>query len=188
MSEPKTPEQVVRLLGRRELEVLELLALGLENSDIGERLSIGEATVKTYVSRLREKTQIADRISLALFYVQHVLPHQQPRGYKPGQKLAEWRERAVAVRASLRAAGALSWRNIDAAMLLANPEHAGKSNVQLGALLSDAGSGRPLSAEAFKSRLKKITRWLSGGHNARVEMAVIAYLAPLDQTDEQPRG
>ena len=39
----------------RELEILEAIALGLSNREIGERLHVSENTVKTHAARLFEK-------------------------------------------------------------------------------------------------------------------------------------
>ena len=39
----------------RELEILELIAQGLSNREIGERLFVSENTVKTHASRLFDK-------------------------------------------------------------------------------------------------------------------------------------
>ena len=39
----------------RELEILELIAAGLSNREIAERISVSENTVKTHSSRLFEK-------------------------------------------------------------------------------------------------------------------------------------
>lgn len=57
----------------RELEVLQLIGKGLSNKEIGERLFIGERTVKTHVSHLLEKTQLQDRTQLAIYAVQNKL-------------------------------------------------------------------------------------------------------------------
>ena len=40
---------------RRELEILELIAAGLSNKEIAERIFVSENTVKTHASRLLEK-------------------------------------------------------------------------------------------------------------------------------------
>jgi DNA-binding CsgD family transcriptional regulator len=50
-------EQRVRELGitRRELEILELIAGGLSNREIAEKLFVSENTVKTHSSRLFDK-------------------------------------------------------------------------------------------------------------------------------------
>jgi NarL family two-component system response regulator LiaR len=49
----------------RELEVLRLIADGLSNSIIVERLFIGEGTVKTHVSSILGKLQVTDRTKAA---------------------------------------------------------------------------------------------------------------------------
>jgi NarL family two-component system response regulator LiaR len=55
----------------RELEVLQLIAKGMSNKEIGEKLFIGERTVKTHVSHLLEKLQMQDRTQLAIYAVQN---------------------------------------------------------------------------------------------------------------------
>ena len=49
------------LLSGRETEVLALVAQGLTNAEIGQRLSIAEATVKTHLIRLFGKLGVNDR-------------------------------------------------------------------------------------------------------------------------------
>jgi DNA-binding NarL/FixJ family response regulator len=46
----------------RELDVLREMAAGLSNAEIGERLFIGEATVKTHVTHILTKLDVRDRI------------------------------------------------------------------------------------------------------------------------------
>ena len=55
-SEPSGPQ-----LTARELEVLRLVAEGLTNRQIGVRLHLGEATVKTHLLRAFAKLQVRDR-------------------------------------------------------------------------------------------------------------------------------
>ena len=48
-------------LTRREVEVLRYVAEGLSNPDIGRQLFISEATVKSHLTRIFEKLEVADR-------------------------------------------------------------------------------------------------------------------------------
>jgi DNA-binding NarL/FixJ family response regulator len=50
----------------REREVLALLAAGLTNREIGERLHVGITTVKSHVASMMTKTGCQNRIELAL--------------------------------------------------------------------------------------------------------------------------
>ena len=56
-------EQRITELGisQRELEVLQLIATGLSNQEIGERLFVSESTIKTHVSNLFVKLDVKRR-------------------------------------------------------------------------------------------------------------------------------
>jgi len=54
-------------LTEREQEVLDLIADGLNNREIGERLFISEKTVKTHVSNILGKLGLADRTQAAVY-------------------------------------------------------------------------------------------------------------------------
>lgn len=54
-------------LSDRELEVLRLIADGLNNADIAEVLVISEKTVKSHVSNILGKLHLADRTQAAVF-------------------------------------------------------------------------------------------------------------------------
>lgn len=55
--------QAAPALSAQEVNVLRLAADGLTNAAIGSQLFIGEATVKTYLSRAYEKLGVSDRTS-----------------------------------------------------------------------------------------------------------------------------
>ncbi len=54
-------------LSDRELEVLRLIADGLNNADIAETLVISEKTVKSHVSNILNKLHLADRTQAAVY-------------------------------------------------------------------------------------------------------------------------
>ena len=62
-------------LTQRELEVLREIGRGLTNAEIGGRLYIGEATVKTHVAHILTKLHLRDRNqAVVLAYESGLLP------------------------------------------------------------------------------------------------------------------
>lgn len=57
-------------LTARELEVLKLIAKGMSNRDISEKLFISEKTVKSHVSSILSKLELSDRTQAAIFALQ----------------------------------------------------------------------------------------------------------------------
>jgi two-component system NarL family response regulator len=73
MSQPdRGPVSTLRLT-ERELEVLRLVAQGLNNKDIAKRLFISENTVKNHVRNLLEKLQLHSRMEAVLYAVREKL-------------------------------------------------------------------------------------------------------------------
>jgi DNA-binding NarL/FixJ family response regulator len=60
------PAELPEALSERELAVLRLLAEGLSNKEIGQRLSLAEGTVKNYVTNVLGKIDARDRTQAAL--------------------------------------------------------------------------------------------------------------------------
>jgi DNA-binding NarL/FixJ family response regulator len=62
---PRTPDNTTPGLDEltpRELEVFQLLATGMTNSEIASKLIVGETTVKTHVTRILTKLRVRDRV------------------------------------------------------------------------------------------------------------------------------
>jgi DNA-binding NarL/FixJ family response regulator len=57
----------------REAEVLRLIAQGLNNREIAERLFVTEATVKTHINNIFGKTGLRDRAQAVVYAIRHGL-------------------------------------------------------------------------------------------------------------------
>lgn len=65
--EVAAPNPAVAELTDREAEVLGLLGRGMSNAEIASALYVGEATVKTHVSKVLFKLELRDRVHAAVF-------------------------------------------------------------------------------------------------------------------------
>jgi two-component system nitrate/nitrite response regulator NarL len=64
------------LLSDREKEIVQLVAQGFRNREIGEKLFISEQTVKNHLHNIFDKLGVSDRLELALYAIHHRLIEQ----------------------------------------------------------------------------------------------------------------
>jgi DNA-binding NarL/FixJ family response regulator len=71
--EPNVGLASVEQVSPRELEVLRLIARGMENAEIGQTLSISPRTAKNHVSSILAKLRLPGRVQAATYAVRHGL-------------------------------------------------------------------------------------------------------------------
>jgi DNA-binding NarL/FixJ family response regulator len=59
-------QRKLALLSERERDVLTLIGRGLSNAETAQKLIMSEATIKTYVSRMLTKLDLANRTQAAI--------------------------------------------------------------------------------------------------------------------------
>jgi DNA-binding NarL/FixJ family response regulator len=74
--EAPSPEPDGPALTRREIEILQLVADGLSNKEVGNQLFITEGTVKNHVHNALEKLHLENRIQAAAYMVRRGLGHR----------------------------------------------------------------------------------------------------------------
>lgn len=70
----KTPSQfdyAAFNISEKEGQIIALVAEGLNNKEIADRLYLSEGTVRNYLSAILEKLNLRDRTQLAVFFYQH---------------------------------------------------------------------------------------------------------------------
>jgi len=77
ISEGKTSEWGIEALGARESEILKLIADGLTNKEIAERVCLSEKTVRNYVSSIFQKIDVAHRTQAAVYYLKRMPPRSE---------------------------------------------------------------------------------------------------------------
>lgn len=65
---PETDDRLA-LLSARETTVLEMLALGLTNGQMAERLSVTVHAVKSHLSSIYQKLGVTNRTEAAVYYL-----------------------------------------------------------------------------------------------------------------------
>ena len=73
MIEKNRDKGKIESLTKRELEVLKLLAVGMYNKEVAEKLNISERTVKNHVSNIFKKLEVTDRTQAAVFAIRNNL-------------------------------------------------------------------------------------------------------------------
>ena len=72
LSSPKEPDMSELPLNEKEIEIMKLVAEGLNNKEIAQTLYLSEGTVRNYLSSTLEKLELRDRTQLAIYYYKHV--------------------------------------------------------------------------------------------------------------------
>lgn len=76
-------EEKIASLTEREREVIALLAKGLKNKQIGQRLFISETTVTHHLSSIFSKLDVSDRLELVIYAFAHKLASVPPPTKRP---------------------------------------------------------------------------------------------------------
>lgn len=61
------------LFSTREIEIIKLIAEGLSNKEIAQKIFISEGTVKNYITSILDKTNLQHRTQIAVYYLKNEL-------------------------------------------------------------------------------------------------------------------
>ena len=78
MSEYRSPQERNEALSPRQQEVAALVAQGLSNKEIAERLVITEGTTANHVETILKRLGLRNRVELAVWAVEHGLYRSRP--------------------------------------------------------------------------------------------------------------
>ena len=67
LSQREEARKIVEVLSKRETEIVKMVAGGLRNKEIAERLAIGEGTVKSHLHTIYEKLGVHGRVELTMY-------------------------------------------------------------------------------------------------------------------------
>lgn len=71
MDKPSIKDYEAHGITEKEYEIIELVAQGLSNKEIADKLCLSDGTVRNYISLVLEKLELRDRTQLAVFYYRH---------------------------------------------------------------------------------------------------------------------
>jgi RNA polymerase sigma factor (sigma-70 family) len=80
MSEAKPHERLrnpLDELTERERQILQKLAAGLNNKEIGQQLHLAEKTIRHYMTNILQKLQVRNRVEAALIAQKEMLSDQK---------------------------------------------------------------------------------------------------------------
>ena len=67
LAQREDARQITEVLSKRETEIVKMVAAGLRNKEIADRLSIGEGTVKSHLHSIYEKLGVHGRVELTMY-------------------------------------------------------------------------------------------------------------------------
>ena len=67
LAQREDARQIVEVLSKRETEIVKMVAAGLRNKEIADKLSIGEGTVKSHLHSIYEKLGVHGRVELTMY-------------------------------------------------------------------------------------------------------------------------
>ncbi|MFM1552729.1 response regulator transcription factor [Helcococcus ovis] len=59
----------IKNINQKEMEIIKLVAEGLNNKEIAEKLFLSQGTVRNYLSTILDKLNLRDRTQLAIYYL-----------------------------------------------------------------------------------------------------------------------
>lgn len=71
---PSATKQLPPDVTDREYELIQLVAQGLNNHEIAEKMFLSEGTIRNYLSGLLDKLELRDRTQLAIYYYVNLKP------------------------------------------------------------------------------------------------------------------
>lgn len=67
LAQREEARKIVEVLSKRETEIVKMVAIGLRNKEIADKLNIGEGTVKSHLHSIYEKLGVHGRVELTMY-------------------------------------------------------------------------------------------------------------------------